>query len=91
MSRTPTVRELEVLRYLAAGMYIQLAPTKQRLHPVIAKNVTVISIQPATLTALYVAGWVDAKFAGKATITHAGRDVAECKTFVRAFAEGAQP
>jgi hypothetical protein len=85
-SRAPTHRELEVLRYLAVGMHIGMA-TGKNTHPVLAKGVEVIRIQTRTINALCRAGWI-AQTDDTLTLTSAGRDVAECKTFVRAFAAG---
>jgi hypothetical protein len=85
MSRVPvpTPRELEVLRYLGVGMHID-APEKGHLtYFVRAKGVTVIRIQRRTIAQLREAGWIDENL----MLTAAGRAVADCKTFVRAFAD----
>lgn len=88
MKRAPTSRELEVLRYLAAGN-MRIGPTapKSVLHPVLCRGVAVINITTRTVDALLQAGWVMSGIDGFSLTAH-GRDVAECKTFVRAFAEG---
>jgi hypothetical protein len=45
--------------------------------------VTVIRIQRRTIAALREAGWIDQNL----MLTAAGRAIADCKTFVRSFAE----
>jgi hypothetical protein len=88
MSRAPTHRELEVLRYLAAGnMRIAHTMVPGALHPVLCKGVAVINLRARTVDALLQAGWIMSAMDGY-SLTCAGRDVAEVKTFVRAFAEG---
>lgn len=84
-TRTPTARELEVLRYLGVGMHIGTASGHTRL--VLAKGVAVIRIQQRTIAALRDAGWIN----GDLMLTAAGRAVIDCKTFVRAFAESVSP
>lgn len=86
MTRIPTARQLEVLKYLSVGMHLdrQKLPNSYTL-PVICKGVEVIRVQIRTVLALRAAGWIDENL----MLTAGGRAVAECKTFVRAFAEAA--
>jgi hypothetical protein len=83
MSPVPTPRELEVLRYLGVGMHIH-APIGRLTYNVAARDGTaVLRIQRRTIAALREAGWLD----GNLMLTAAGRAVADCKTFVRAYAD----
>lgn len=88
MSRAPTDRELEVLRYLAAGN-VRIAPAAPTsgMHPVLCRGVAVINIRARTVDALLQAGWIASGMDGF-KLTSTGRDVAEVKAFVRAFTEG---
>lgn len=90
-SRAPSHRELELLRYLAVGMRFDAPPLgRPQLVPLVAKGVTVTTVQVSTVKELLRQGWI-AEAAGGVLLTARGRDVAECKAFVRAFAEGATP
>lgn len=84
MTRTPTKRELEILRYLNAGMHVGPETPPRRNRAIVARGVAVISVQHGTIEQLLAAGWLDTEL----KLTKAGRDVADCKAFVRAFAEG---
>lgn len=83
-SSPPTLRELEVLRYLGVGMHIA-APIDGHLTYAVRtrEGRTVIRIQRRTIAQLREAGWIDQNL----MLTAAGRAIADCKTFVRAYAD----
>jgi hypothetical protein len=101
--RSPTRRELEILRYLAVGMTFGETTSDFKTYPVEAKGVEVTSVQRATIAQLLAHGWICPNRDGYVVernpdntvrvpdehfvLTRLGRDVAEVKAFVRAFAE----
>lgn len=85
MSRAPTHREREVLRYLAVGMALERGD-KHAAH-VVAKGVRVTTLHASTVRLMIAAGWLGEAPDGRVFLTMLGRDVAECGVFVRAFSE----
>lgn len=88
-NRAPTHREREVLRYLAAGMRLELWPSRQSAR-VVVKGVTVTTLRANTVRDMAAAGWLGEHPERGYFLTLRGRDVAECGAFVRAFSESTQ-
>jgi len=86
MNRAPTRRELEILRYLACDMRIEMSVAG--VNPLICKDVTVDTVRRMTVDVLYLAGWIELLPGTMTyTITPLGRDVADVKAFVRGFSQ----
>lgn len=86
MSRVPTHREREVLRYLAVGMALERVPGTLAVR-VTARGVVVTTLRASTVKVMQIAGWLGEAPDGRVFLTMLGRDVAECGVFVRAFSE----